>query len=138
MSNNNKPTGNSQEEFHEIVPKIVKIHPSILSTITKAALGFIAFLGIGYYTLWMSANYVKRETFENYAQKQDDLFESKFGLIQNRLESILNQQIIATEQFKNLNLILATQQKSIDITNERLTFLERSIFKQSKTEENKN
>ena len=84
----------------------------------------------------MSANYVKRDAFEAYTTKQDQLLNSRFDLIQNRLESILNQQIVTSEQFKNLNLILNTQQKSLDTLNDRLTFLERNYFKKTSDDSN--
>jgi hypothetical protein len=71
-------------------------------------------------------------------QKQDDLMESKFGIIQMKLENILNQQLIATEQFKSLNIILQTQQKSMDLINERVTFLERSVLKSERNKHNEN
>jgi hypothetical protein len=138
MSNNNKNPINSQDDYQDFLPRIARVHSSVLPSIIKSILAFIAFLGVGYYTLWMSANYVKKESFEKYSQKQDDLLETKFGIIQTKLENILNQQLIATEQFKSFNIILQTQQKSIDIMNERITFLERSVFKSNKNNQDKN
>lgn len=131
-SNNNQGDKKSQDSLIEVIPNIAKIHPSIMVPLIKPFFMFIVFLAIGYYTLWMSANYVRRDAFESYAAKQDQLLNSRFDLIQNRLESILNQQIVTSEQFKNLNLILNTQQKSLDTLNDRLTFLERNYFKSSK------
>jgi hypothetical protein len=112
---------------------ISKLHPDILSTVLKSAIGFIAFICVGYYTLWLSSNYVKKETFDSYITKQDQQMNLRFDQIQNRLEVILNQQIITTEQFKNLNLILSTQQKSLDNLNDRLTYLERIYLKPNTT-----
>jgi hypothetical protein len=131
-SNNNQGDKKSQDNLVEVIPNIAKIHPSIMIQLIKPFFMFIVFLAIGYYTLWMSANYVKRDAFESYTAKQDQLLNSRFDLIQNRLESILNQQIVTSEQFKNLNLILNSQQKSLDTLNDRLTFLERNYFKSSK------
>lgn len=112
---------------------ISKLDPDILSTVLKSAIGFIAFICVGYYTLWLSSNYVKKETFDSYITKQDQQMSLRFDQIQNRLEVILNQQIITTEQFKNLNLILSTQQKSLDNLNDRLTYLERIYLKPNTT-----
>ena len=112
---------------------ISKLHPDILSTVLKSAIGFIAFICVGYYTLWLSSNYVKKEVFDSYITKQDQQMNLRFDQIQNRLEVILNQQIITTEQFKNLNLILSTQQKSLDNLNDRLTYLERIYLKPNTT-----
>jgi hypothetical protein len=128
--NTNKSEHKNQDEFLEVVPKIAKIHTSLIPSLIKPILVFISFLAIGYYTLWMSSNYVKRETFESYIDKQDEMMKTKFDIIQNKLETIINQQIVTSEQFKNLNLILNTQQKSLDSVNERLTFLERNYFNQ--------
>jgi hypothetical protein len=135
-SNNNQGDKKSQDTLIEVIPNIAKIHPSIIAPLLKPFFMFILFLAIGYYTLWMSANYVKRDAFEAYTTKQDQLLNSRFDLIQNRLESILNQQIVTSEQFKNLNLILNTQQKSLDTLNDRLTFLERNYFKKTSDDSN--
>ncbi len=110
-------------------------HPTFLSSFLKSALGGILFLSVGYYTLWLSNNYVKKETFDSYTVKQDQLITSRFDAIQNKLEIIINQQTITTEQFKNLKLILNTQQKSLDNLNDRLTYLERNYFKPKHTEQ---
>jgi hypothetical protein len=119
----------NSESTEEKVYVLPKIPSSLISTILKPVLGFFAFICVGYYTLWLSSNYVKKETFDNYTTKQDQILSSRFDTIQNKLEVILNQQIITTEQFKNLNLILNTQQKSLENISERVTFLERNYFK---------
>lgn len=137
-SNNNSGDRKSQDGLLEVIPNVAKVHPSVLVQFIKPALMFVAFLSVGYYTLWMSANYVKRDTFEAYAAKQDQIISSRFDVIQNRLETILNQQIVTSEQFKNLNLILNTQQKSLDILNDRITFLERNYFKSQTQEKSQN
>lgn len=136
--NNNKGTEESQQNLLEIVPQMAKVHPSLIGTIIKSGLVFISFLAVGYYTLWMSSNYVRKDNFDAYIAKQDQILNSRFDLIQNRLENILNQQIITTEQFKNLNIILSSQQKSLDVFNDRLTFLERNFFQNSKENKNQN
>lgn len=119
----------NSETTEEKVYILPKMTPSLISTIIKPILGFFAFVCVGYYTLWLSSNYVKKETFDNYTSKQDQILTSRFDTIQNKLEIILNQQIITTEQFKNLNIILNSQQKSLDNISDRVTFLERSYFK---------
>lgn len=123
---------NSNEETEQNYYKIPKIHSSVFSNIIKPIIGFFIFICVGYYTLWLSTNYVKKETFDDYTRKQDQLLASRFDSIQSKLETILGQQIITTEQFKNLNIILSNQQKSLDNISERVTFLERSYFKESK------
>jgi hypothetical protein len=123
---------NSNEESEHEYYKIPKILSSVFNNIVKPIIGFFIFLCIGYYTLWLSSNYVKKETFDDYIRKQDQLLTARFDSIQSKLETILGQQIITTEQFKNLNIILSTQQKSLDNISERVTFLERSYFKDNK------
>jgi len=129
MSENVNLESEKEEVKNEDISYLPKIHPAIMGTLLKGVLGFFAFICIGYYTLWLSSNYVKKETFDAYTTKQDQILNSRFDIIQNKLEVILNQQIITTEQFKNLNVILTTQQKSLDNLNDRLTFLERNYFK---------
>lgn len=114
------------------------IHNGFLSAIVKSAIGGVLFLAVGYYTLWLSNNYVKKETFDAYTIKQDQQMTTRFDSIQNKLEIIINQQTITTEQFKNLNLILNTQQKSLDNLNDRLTYLERNYFKPKTNESQQN
>jgi hypothetical protein len=111
------------------------IHNGFLSTIVKSAIAGVLFLAVGYYTLWLSNNYVKKETFDAYTIKQDHQMTTRFDSIQNKLEIIINQQTITTEQFKNLNLLLNTQQKSLDNLNDRLTYLERNYFKPKPNEQ---
>jgi len=120
------------EEMEQDHYKIPKLNPLVFGGFLKPILGFFIFICIGYYTLWLSANYVKKETFDEYTKKQDQLLTSKFDSIKSKLETILEQQIITTEQFKNLNVILTTQQKSLDNISERVTFLERLYFKEYK------
>jgi hypothetical protein len=104
-------------------------HSAVVGAIVKSVLGLVAFICVGYYSMWLSNNYVKRETFEAYTSKQDQLLSSRFDAIQSKLEIIINKQTISTEQFKNFSFVLDTQQKSIDNLNDRITFMERSVYK---------
>lgn len=97
---------------------------------------------VGYYTAWMSLNYVKQDKFAEYInqqlemdKKQDEVLKSRFEITQTKLETIIAQQITFTEQFKSLNLQISSTQKYLDNINERMTYLERHYFtKSQKTE----
>jgi hypothetical protein len=118
---------NEEKKLEDVIPNFIK-HPTMFSLVVKGIFGIIIFLSFGYYTLWLSTNYVKKETFDSFITKQEQLFEARFQITQSKLETILNQQIITSEQFKNLNIILSSQQKSLDSLNERLTFIERNVY----------
>lgn len=107
-------------------------HRSFINLIIKPLIAGIVFLFIGYYTSWLSSNYVKKELFEKYIEKQEKLYDSQFQLTSSKLETIIAQQITFSEQFKTLNLQLASTQKNLDSINERITYLER-LYYNSKT-----
>jgi hypothetical protein len=100
--------------------------------ILKPVLTLTVFLAVGYYTLWMSTSYVKQDKFSAYIDKQiasdkekDEVFKNRFDLTQNKLETIINQQSIFTEQLKTYNTLMISNQKQMDSFGERLLFVER-------------
>jgi hypothetical protein len=127
---------NEEKKLEDVIPNFIK-HPTMFSLVVKSIFGIIVFLSFGYYTLWLSTNYVKKDTFDSFISKQEQLFEARFQITQGKLENILNQQIITAEQFKNLNIILNSQQKSLDSLNERLTFIERNVYSKTITQPTK-
>jgi hypothetical protein len=127
---------NEEKKLEDVIPNFIK-HPTMFSLVVKSIFGIIVFLSFGYYTLWLSTNYVKKDTFDSFITKQEQLFEARFQITQSKLENILNQQIITSEQFKNLNIILNSQQKSLDSLNERLTFIERNVYSKTNTQPTK-
>ena len=95
-------------------------------------MGLIAFLSVGYYTMWLSTNYVRQDKFSNYVEKQllsdkqqDDAAKARFELTQTKLETIINQQIVFNEQLKTYNTIMTSHQKQLDHLNDRVLYLER-------------
>lgn len=93
----------------------------------------LMFLSVGYYTMWLSSTYVKQTQFVQYLEKQDtedakqdELGKSRFEIVQTKLDSLINQQTIYTEQLKSLNQLLSNQQKQMDNLDERITYLERT------------
>jgi hypothetical protein len=109
-------------------------HRSFINLFVKPIIAAFVFLAIGYYTSWLSQNYVKREIFEKFIERQESVFESRFELANSKLETILSQQIMFNEQFKSLNNQINNTQKNVDMINERLIYLER--FYHSKKQEN--
>lgn len=107
-------------------------HSSFINIILKPLLTIIVFLSIGYYTMWMSTNYVKADKFSQYVDKQlqsdraqDELMKSRFEITQTKLETIINQQVAYTEQLKAYNQLLSNFQKQVDSIDSRVMYLER-------------
>jgi peptidoglycan hydrolase CwlO-like protein len=110
-------------------------HRSFINLFVKPLVACLAFLAIGYYTSWLSTNYVKKELFEQYIERQDKIYESRFQVTSSKLETIIAQQISFSEQFKSLNMQISSTQKNLDSINERITYLERLYYKNSKNNE---
>jgi len=103
-------------------------HRAFINLFVKPVGSLLIFLAIGYYTMWMSANYVKQEKFNLYVEKQDQVTQSNFEITRNQLQTIINQQITFTEQLKAYNMQMNNYQRSLDNVSERVTFLERTAF----------
>ena len=107
-------------------------HRPFLNLILRPLLMLVVFLAVGYYTLWMSTNYVKADKFAFFVEKQlqadeeqDSISKTRFEVIQTKLETIINQQIAYTEQLKAYNQLLSNFQKQVDSVDSRLMYLER-------------
>lgn len=121
-------SGNTFTKFNEFETK----HRAFINLIIKPLLTLVAFLSIGYYTMWLSTNYVRQDKFQTYIEKQlledrkqDEVAKSRFDVTQTKLETIINQQTIFNEQLKTYNTMMASYQKQLDLLNERLLYLER-------------
>jgi hypothetical protein len=119
-------------DFLNKLNKFEEKNKALINLILKPVLTLTVFLAVGYYTLWMSTSYVKQDKFSAYIDKQiasdkekDDVFKTRFDLTQNKLETIINQQSIFTEQLKTYNALIISHQKQIDSFGERLLFVER-------------
>ena len=126
-------TENQKPDTFSQLTKIEEKYKGIINLILKPLLTILIFSCVGYYTTWLSLNYVKKDKFNNYVsqqiesdQKQDEDSKSQFKITQTKLETIINQQIMFGEQFKGLNLQFSTTQKYLDGVNERITYLERN------------
>jgi hypothetical protein len=107
-------------------------HRSFINLIIKPLMTTFIFLAVGYYTLWMSTNYVKQDKFANFVEKQieadkrqDEITKTRFEVTQVKLETIINQQVAYGEQLKAYNQLLSNQQKQIDSLDGRVIYLER-------------
>ena len=107
-------------------------HRPFLNLVLKPVLTIMIFLSVGYYTLWLSSNYVQLNKFEVFInekkiedEKTEQFLKSKFDVTQTKLETIINQQIAYTEQLKAYNQLLSTFQKQVDSLDQRIMYLER-------------
>jgi len=119
---------NSMHKLNDFEDK----YRAIINLVIKPLLTLVAFLSIGYYTMWLSTNYVRQDKFSSYVEKQmafdkqqDELMKSRFEITQTKLETIINQQTIFNEQLKTFNTITASYQKQLDSLNDRIVYLER-------------
>ena len=119
-------------DFFDKVSFFEEKHRSFINLFLKPLIVALAFLCVGYYTSWLSSNYVKKELFEKYIEKQDKLYESRFEITNTKLETIIAQQISFSEQFKLLNLQISSTQKNLDSINERITYIERLYYNKDK------
>ena len=129
---------------HDPIAKLSLVeekYKGVINLFLKPAFALFLVLIVGYYTTWMSLNYVKQDKFSEYVEqqldmdkKQDEVLKSRFEITQSKLETIIAQQITFTEQFKSLNLQISSTQKYLDNINERMTYLERHYFTKSKPE----
>jgi hypothetical protein len=115
-------------DFFDKVSFFEEKHRSFINLFLKPLIVALSFLCVGYYTSWLSSNYVKKELFEKYIEKQDKLYESRFEITNTKLETIIAQQITFSEQFKLLNLQISSTQKNLDSINERITYIERLYY----------
>lgn len=108
-------------------------HRAFINLIIKPLMSLIIFLSVGYYTMWLSTNYVRQDKFFDFVEKQtkadeqqDDSSKARFEVTQTKLETIINQQVAYTEQIKTLNAMLLSYQKQVDELNDRILYLERN------------
>lgn len=125
MSNKTEPNTYYTVDFFDKVSSFEHKHRSFINLFVKPIIAAFVFLSIGYYTSWLSQNYVKKEIFEKFIERQEAVFEGKFEIADSKLETIISQQVMFNEQFKSLNNQLNNTQKNVDMINERLTYLER-------------
>ncbi len=107
-------------------------HRPFINLILRPLLMIIIFLAVGYYTTWMSTNYVRQDKFVEYLKlqtdtdkRQDENDKIRFEATQAKLEVIINNQTAFTEQLKAYNQLMSNYQKQLDAQNDRIMWLER-------------
>jgi hypothetical protein len=126
----------SKGNLVEFLEQFETKHKSFINLILRPIFMLLIFLSIGYYTTWLSANYVHQENFTKYIEKQfendkkqDEFSRNRFEVTQSKLDAIINQQVAYTEQLKAYNSLLANYQKQLDNINDRLIYMERMYQK---------
>ncbi len=101
----------------------------------KPIVTLIVLVFFGYFTMWLSLNYVKNDTFAEYVekqilndQKQDSVARERFDVIQSKLETIITQQVSYSEQLKAYNQVMIGIQKQVDNLDDRVKYIERGKF----------
>ena len=107
-------------------------HKSFINLVLRPLFMLLVFLSVGYYTMWLSATYVKQEDFKTYIEKQlandakqDELAKNRFDIVQSKLDALITQQTAYTEQLKAYNQLIVQVQKQLDSIDERVLYLER-------------
>jgi hypothetical protein len=107
-------------------------HRPFINLFIRPMLMLIVFLAVGYYTMWMSTNYVKQEKFTTIIEKQaivdkqqDETAKARFEVIQTKLDTVINNQTAFIEQLKSYNQLMTAYQKQMDSMNDRVIYLER-------------
>ena len=124
---------NVEQQSDNIVNKLEDFenkHKAFINLFIKPFSTLLVFLAIGYYTMWMSTNYVKQEKFNLFVEKQEQLIQSNFEITRTQLQTILTQQTTFTEQLKAYNMQIINLQKTVDTLSERVTYLERNLYKE--------
>jgi septal ring factor EnvC (AmiA/AmiB activator) len=136
-------TNNPKHNLFEFLNDFEVRHRSFISLIVRPLFMLLIFLSVGYYTMWLSSTYVKQTDFRSWVEKQisqdskqDELAKTRFEVVQTKLDSLINQQTIYTEQLKSFNQVVSNQQKQMDNLNERITYLERNMSKYRGTSTN--
>lgn len=131
-------TASNKNNIIDFLNQFENKHRAFISLILRPLFMLLMFLSVGYYTMWLSSTYVKQIQFSEYMEKQDsedekqdELAKSRFEVVQTKLDSLINQQTIYTEQLKAYNQLLSNQQKQMDGINERVTYLERTALRRN-------
>jgi len=103
------------------------------SFLIKPTIMIFSILVFSFVTLWLGAHYVTNERFGEYVDKQlkadarqDEESKQRFEITQQKLETIINQQVSYTEQLKANNQVMFSIQKQVDNLDNRIIYLERN------------
>lgn len=125
-------TTESKGNFIDFLNTFELKHKSFINLILRPLFMLLVFLSVGYYTMWLSATYVKQEDFKTYIEKQlsndakqDVIAKNRFDVVQSKLDALITQQTAYTEQLKAYNQLIALVQKQLDNIDDRVLYLER-------------
>lgn len=100
----------------------------------KPAVMVFFFVIFSYITLWMGQHFVTQDKFSLYVEKQIEsektaAIEStkRFEVTQAKLETIINNQSIFSEDLKHINQTEAGIDKRMDNLDQRLIYIERKV-----------
>jgi hypothetical protein len=100
----------------------------------KPAVMVFFFVIFSYITLWMGQHFVTQDKFSLYVEKQIEsektaAIEStkRFEVTQAKLETIINNQSIFSEDLKHINQTEAGLDKRMDNLDQRLIYIERKV-----------
>jgi hypothetical protein len=103
------------------------------SFLIKPIIMIFTIVVFSFISLWLGAHYVTNERFGEYVDKQlksdvrqDEDSKARFEITQQKLETIINQQVSYTEQLKANNQIMFSIQKQVDNLDNRIIYLERN------------
>jgi hypothetical protein len=100
----------------------------------KPAVMVFCFVIFSYATLWMTQHFVTQDRFSVYVERQIESdkhaaeeSQKRFELTQAKLETIINNQGIFSEDLKHINQTEAGLDKRMDNLDQRLIYIERKF-----------
>jgi len=125
--------GNPLDPFtHLDSPSSVGNNNKWYTMFIKPAVMVVAFMMFSYATLWMGQHYVTQDKFAIFVEKQIESekitaaeSQKRFEVTQQKLETIINNQSIFTEDLKHINQTEAGLDKRMDNLDNRLIYIER-------------
>jgi hypothetical protein len=100
----------------------------------KPALMIFVFVVFSYATLWLSQHFVTQDKFAVYVEREiendkhvAEESQKRFEVTQTKLETIINNQSIFSEDLKHINQIESGLDKRMDNLDQRLIYIERKV-----------
>ena len=100
----------------------------------KPALMIFVFVVFSYTTLWLGQHFVTQDKFAIYVERQmendkhvAEESQKRFEVTQSKLETIINNQSIFSEDLKHINQTEAGLDKRMDNLDQRLIYIERKV-----------
>jgi hypothetical protein len=100
----------------------------------KPALMVFIFVVFSYATLWLGQHFVTQDKFAIYVERQiendkqvAEESQKRFEVTQAKLETIINNQSIFSEDLKHINQTEAGLDKRMDNLDQRLIYIERKV-----------